>query len=439
MFDALPRPPRSLPLRARQLHRVAAVAVVAALVAAACSVAAAAHPSALVAGPIRVGAILPLTGDPGELATQEGVGIQIAADLVNADGGVDRRSIAISVANLDDRSLAQKTVDGLRAAGAVAVIGSYSSDLSIPVSQATQRDGLVYWESGAVADRLTGRGLPLVFRIGANGARLGNNSATFAATELAPRLGKSVGATRVSIVAAEDDYARSVADAALSAAVARGMAVSRIDYDLSFPDWPTVISRLEAARPDIIILAAHIPDGEAFRRAMLAAHLHVGALIGSTMAQCMTDFGADLGADAIGVFASDRPTGGFNPGALTPDARAVYDRFAAAWQAKVGGEPTEEGLSGFAAAWALFHDVLPATGPGSLDPAGIAAAARSMDLPDGSLPNGAGLHFSSDPARLGQNDRAAAVIWQWQAVRTSVVVWPSQFASGTIRDVPLPP
>jgi len=39
-----------------------------------------------------------------------------------------------------------------------------------------------------------------------------------------------------------------------------------------------------------------------------------------------------------------------------------------------------------------------------------------VDLPEGALPNGAGLKFSSDPATLGQNERAAAVIWQWQAV-----------------------
>ena len=34
----------------------------------------------------------------------------------------------------------------------------------------------------AVADELTGRGLPLVFRVGASGTTLGTNSASFAAT-----------------------------------------------------------------------------------------------------------------------------------------------------------------------------------------------------------------------------------------------------------------
>jgi branched-chain amino acid transport system substrate-binding protein len=267
-------------------------------------------------------------------------------------------------------------------------------------------------------------------------------------------LGRTARTLRVTIVAATDDYARSVADAAQAGIAASGdVLAARIDYSLSVPDWPSVMTKLVASQPDVVILAAHIPDGEAFRRAMIATNVHVGALIGSTMAQCVGDFGEELGADAIGVFASDRPTGGFNPAALQPAARALYDRFAAVWAEANGlGQPSEEGLAGFTAAWALFNDVLP--NAATLDPVSIAAAARAVDLPAGSLPNGSGLRFSSDPVRLGQNELAAAVVWQWQrpapavtpsaaaATTTpmSVTVWPYQFASGPIDRslVPLP-
>jgi len=390
--------------------------------------------------PIRVGVVLPLSGATAALSGQERLGIEVAADLVAADGGVAGRHILLDVRDLTDRTAAQSVVDALRGAGAVAVVGAYASNLSMEVSAATDRSGLVYWESGAVADQLTGRGLSRVFRVGADGARLGTNSATFAVQQLAPRLGRTAADLRVTIVVAHDDYADSVADAAERSlqALGGGLAV-RIPYELSRPDWPAVIEGLVASRPDVVILASHITDGEAFRRAMLAAGVRVGALVGSTMAQCIPDFGNDLGADAIGVFASDRPPSFFNPAALRPAARAVYDRFAAAWRERTGGEPTEEGISGFAAAWALFHEVLPAAARlGSIDPETISAAASTVDLPDGSLPNGAGLRFSRDPARLGQNERSAAVIWQWQGIRKSVTVWPAVLASGTIGFVPLP-
>jgi hypothetical protein len=67
----------------------------------------------------------------------------------------------------------------------------------------------------------------------------------------------------------------------------------------------------------------------------------------------------------------------------------------------------------------------------------VAAAARALDLPAGSLPNGAGIRFSTAPGSLGQNLRAAAVIWQWQAVQSYTFVWPPMYATGSIKFVPL--
>jgi len=457
--------------------------------------------AALVAGafavatppPILIGAVFPLSGNAAPLATETLRGVQLAADMVNADGGVHGRHVSLDVRDLASAADAPAVMTAIRDDGASVVIGAYSSDLSVPAAQAAADEGLVYWEAGAVADRLTGRGLPLVFRVGASGTNLGTNSGSFAVEQLAPRLGRSAASLRVAIVAAQDDYASSVADAAArTVAAAGGQIVSRIGYSLLAPQFDQLMPTIAASRPDVLILASHIPDGVAFRQAMVAAGLHVGAFIGTTMAECDPDFARALGPDVVGVFASDRPVGGFRPDALNATARAVYDRFAALWakapesnpQANSGANaalgwggawtggtsggpmygtgsagsssgsatasalpvsgpastlawngPTEEGLSGFTAAWALFHDVLPA-GPSS-DPQAIAAAARAIDLPAGSLPNGAGLRFSADPATLGQNTRAAAVIWQWQAERHYTYVWPATYATGQIADVPL--
>jgi ABC-type branched-subunit amino acid transport system substrate-binding protein len=473
---------RALHRRGAGLRNVLATAAAAVLAVGACGASRTPTPVPSSADAIHVGAVFPTAGNAAGLAGQELAGVQAAANFINADGGVHGRRIVLDVRDLEAGSAAPSVMADLKAAGVSVVIGAYSSELSIPASQAANDTGLVYWEAGAVADQLTGRGLPLVFRVGASGANLGMNSADFAAAELVPRLGKTAAATRVAIVNADDAYATSVADAARAAAAASGLdVVAGIVYDLNLPNWPDVMRQLQAAGPDVIILASHIPDGVAFRRAMLAANLRVGALIGSTMAECDPDFAGDLGPDAIGIFASDRPTGGFQPAALNPTARALYDRLAAAWPASTavptatgagggsggsgrygydygtpapgssgssytitgpveegtsGAGPTEEGLSGFSAAWVLFHDVLPAADPG-LAARSIAAAARAVDLPTGSLPNGAGVRFSSAAATLGQNERAAAVIWQWQAERSYTFVWPPTYQTGDIAFVPL--
>jgi branched-chain amino acid transport system substrate-binding protein len=386
---------------------------------------------------LRVGALFPLDGPLSPLARQEYQGVEIARDMVNMGGGVHGMPVQLDARELDDPAAASAAVQSLRGDGVSVVIGTYSSALSVPASAAAAAAGLTYWEAGAVADRVTGRALPNIFRVGASGANLGVNSATFAATVVAPRLGLAAGATRVSVVLEDDDYGHSVGDAAAAQARAQGMdVVSYSTYDAHRPDFSSVLATVAAARPDVLILASYIPDGVAFRRAMLAAHLRVGALIGSTMAECGPDFGLELGSAAIGVFASDRPTQGFNAGVLSPDARATYQQFSHAWWQTTGTAPTEEGLAGFTAAWALFHDVLPHAA--RLDAASVAATARGLDIPRGGLPNGAGIQFSTDPAMLGQNTRAAAVIWQWQAVRHSVTVWPPVDATGTAQLIPLP-
>src|SRR3989449_1697464 len=414
-----------------RFRQLAAIGLV--LACAACATA----PSSAGAASIKVGALFPLSGPQAPLAKQEYAGVQIAHDLVNADGGVAGGPIALVTKDLTAEGDADKRVQELKAQGVQAILGSYSISLSMPVSAQAQSRGLLYWEAGAVADQLTGRGYPLVFRVGATGQNLGTMSSHFAATVLAPRLNKSAWSLRMAIVHNLDGYPTSVASAVAQQAAIEGIqVVANVVYDAHAPDWPSVLAQVRAAKPDLLVLSSYIADGVDFRRAMLKSGLHVDAFIGSTMAQCVPDFGAMLGVDAIGVFASDRPPHGFNPAALNDTGKAIYARFAAAYRGEFGTDPTEEALAGFSAAWTLFHYVMLKSH--DLNAASMAAAARGLDLPNGTLANGAGLKFATTTGAMGQNTRAAAVIWQWQGIRHSVTVYPPVDPTGTVGFIPLP-
>jgi branched-chain amino acid transport system substrate-binding protein len=382
--------------------------------------------------PLRIGAIFPLSGSEAPGSTDEYLGVTLAAQMVNASGGVGGRRISLDTRDVETQAQIPAAVSSLRSDGVPVVIGAYSSQLSIPAAAAVSAGGMVYWETGAVADRVTGQGSPLVFRVGVNGAELGSNSGKFIIQQLIPRMGISPAKVRVTFVTADDQYGHSVADATRTAVEVGGLSVTGESvYNPYTPNWAPIMRAIAAARPDILVLSSHVQDGIAFRRAFLAVGLQVRVFMGTTMAQCDQDFGNVLGSAAVGVFASDRPQGNFNPNALDPQARALYDRFAALWRQRTGQPaPDEEGIAGFSAAWVLFADVLGRAGDGAA--AGIAAAARSLDLPAGSLPNGGGVLFSTASGQLGQNLRAADVIWQWQAPRVSVVVWPPVYATGKI-------
>ena len=361
----------------------------------------------------------------------------MAVDAANALGGVQGRRVRLVTQDASTQEATQPAVGALKAAGAAVVMGTYSSQISIPAAHAAAAAGLVYWEAGAVADQVTGEGLGHVFRVGAAGSNLGHGSAVFATEQLAPRLHRAVTDLRVTVVEEHDAYGDSVSGAMIAEAARRGAQVApTISYNAYHPDWGHVFDQVAASRPDVLVLASYVPDGVAFRREMLARNLRVGALIGTTMAECGPEFGALLGDDAVGVFASDRPTAGFNAAALTAGARTAYDRLVSEYRTRFSTTPAEEAIASYSAAWALLHHVLPAAR--SLDTTGIDAAARSADLPDGSLPNGAGLRFSQGATDLGQNLRASSVIWQWQGYRRSVTVWPPVLANGDVALVPLP-
>src|SRR3981189_2189204 len=105
-----------------------------ALACAACATA----PSPAGAASIKVGAVFPLSGPQAPLAKQEYAGVQIARDLVNADGGVAGAPIELITRDLVSESDATVRVEDLKAHGVKAILGSYSSSLSMPVSAATQ-------------------------------------------------------------------------------------------------------------------------------------------------------------------------------------------------------------------------------------------------------------------------------------------------------------
>jgi len=168
------------------------------------------------------------------------------------------------------------------------------------------------------------------------------------------------------------------------------------------------------------------------RRQLVAQHVKLFANIGTSSSYCMPAFGATLGEDAVGVYASDKPSAStINPAGLRPGARALLQRANDAYHVAWDEDMSPAALAGFSAAWAFFTDVLPAAA--SLAPADVAAAARSIDLPRGSLPNGSGLRFGAPGTPdAGDNVAAASVIWEWMSPGEAAVIWPPAFATASI-------
>ncbi len=187
----------------------------------------------------------------------------------------------------------------------------------------------------------------------------------------------------------------------------------------------------------MLFVASYLADGIALRRQQVAQHLRLAASVGTSSSYCLEDFGAALRRDAVGLFASDKPDAHApNPNGLRPEARTLLTRADAAYRTAYGGSMSAAALAGFSGTWALLRWVLPhAT---SMRVEDLSRAARQVDIPDGGLPNGAGVSFGRPrTAVAGANLRAASVIWEWTGVNRREVAWPPQFATAPIRVLPI--
>jgi branched-chain amino acid transport system substrate-binding protein len=388
--------------------------------------------------PIRVGALYPLSGTQGPGGVDEYRGAALAVDLVNADGGLDGQPIQLDAIDVSGPDEAPGAVAALSNRGVKLVLGSYGSTISAPASAEATRRGMMFWETGAVGSMPGPGGGRHFFRIAPSGQVLGRAAVSFVADRLSPLLGRVATSLRFAVANVGDLYGSTVAAGAVKEIRARGLSFAgQFTYPARQSDLSEVVGRIARARTDVLFVSAYLEDGIALRRELVRQHVPLAAGIGTSSSFCMPAFGAALGRDAVGLFASDKPdSDAIDPSGLTPWARRLLDRARDAYRSRHGEEMSAPALAGFSAAWALFHDVMPKAA--RMTPQAVAAAALRTRIAPGGLPNGSGLELvPPGRADAGANLLAASVIWQWTGVNRRAVVWPPHFATEPITALPL--
>ncbi len=383
--------------------------------------------------PIVIGAVYPTGGSQGPGGLEEFHGVQLAADYTNRGGGVAGRPVRLELASADSYDAAPGAIERLAGAGVTVVAGSYGSTISRPAAETAARLGLVFWETGAVG-QLGMAPAPgtHMFRVPPTGGVLGQAAVAFVRDHLTARFHLSR-PLRYSVAYVDDVYGRSVGLGAVDEIRRSRLALAAaVPYDLRHVDYSALASRIARGRTDVLVVGAYLDDGVALRRAVVAARVPLLANIGTSSSYCMPQFGAILGSQAVGVFASDKPSGDvLRPDALRPEAADALRWATAEYRRRFGAAMSAPALAGFSGGLALFRYVLPHAG--SVSAGAVAEAARRTNLPLGTLPNGSGLQFGPPGSpRAGENLRATSVIWEWIHVNTRAVVWPRAFATHPI-------
>ena len=379
------------------------------------------------AGTITIGAIYPLSGPQAPGGKDELGGVQAALQLAQAQGVLDHR-VQLRVVDAITPAQASAAVDQLVQRDHVpAILGTYGSTLSAAASARAEELKTIYWETGAVADPITAQ-RRYVFRTVATGSSLGRMAVTFTHDVLIPAGGLS--SPRVVIVHVNDIYGESVGGGELALAQQLGInVVDTIAYNPNAFDPYAMAGRIADDKPDFLWDVSYIDDGVAIWQAIVSRHVPIKAAVGTSSAFCMPEFGRRLGAEAIGVYAADKPDATISAAALSPAGRKLLAAAESSYERYNHAAMSIPAVAGFVGAWTLLHDVLPNVS-GAITPDSIRAVAIKVDVPVGDSINGGGVRFGGEGTLdQGQNTRAAAVVGQWQALQDMRVVYPAAYAT----------
>jgi branched-chain amino acid transport system substrate-binding protein len=207
--------------------------------------------NAAAADVVRIGHVAPLSGGDAHLGKDNENGARLAADEINAAGGikVGSKTYRIEILGEDDKSdpkegtlAAQKLVD----AGVVAVVGHLNSGSSIPASRIYSDASVAQISPSSTATKYTQQGFKTTFRVVANDSQQGGAMAQYALDGLK--------AKKVAIVDDRTAYGQGLADVVGKVLESKGVTVVAREYtDNKASDFNAILTKIRATKPDVIV------------------------------------------------------------------------------------------------------------------------------------------------------------------------------------------
>jgi len=311
---------------------------------------------------IVVGTSVALTGKYARTGQEQLQGFEMWVDEVNARGGLLGRKVRL--VHYDDESKPEtgaKLYEKLITDDKVdLLIGPYSSDVTMAASTVAEKHGMPMVSSGASASEIWERGYKNIFGLYTPANTYMDQILEFA---------KSKGLKRVALIYENTAFPIDVGNGVKAAAKRLGMeVVFEEEYGKASTDFASMIIRMKAKKPDVIVGGSYLPDSTAFMRQAKENRLYA-PIFAFAVGPALPDFGKNLGPDAEGVMGNSQ----WEPDLKLPGVK----EFAAKYKAKYGHEPPYHAGGGYGTGQVLEAAVKKA---GSVDPAKVRKALYDLDI-----------------------------------------------------------
>jgi branched-chain amino acid transport system substrate-binding protein len=403
----------------RRAGRLVALAVMVAVAATACAPSqqdTGGESSAEVPDTITIGATLPLTGAESKAGGRQKEGYELAVDLANQAGGIDvgGKKVKVELKVLDDTTdqakavnLAQRLITQDKVNF---MFGTYSTALVEAQSTVAEQNQIPYVNGGGASTSIYGKGFKWIFGTLASVENLSLTEMEWIKKQ--QDAGKLPKPAKVAIVwentSHGEDFRKGIKDFADKNAGTYDIVVDE-SFALDGKDFSAVLNKVEAAKVDLFMVDAHLPDFLTMQRQYVSSGM-CNKVITYGARGSEADAREALGAKAVSHIIS----------AVWWNAqlgdKGLNKTFVDAFKAKYDREPEWYQATAYEAARALFTAISKA---GSVDKTKVRDALSSLQM-DSILPGGK-LSF---PTSSGGQADYPFVVQQNLPGGTSPIIYP---------------
>jgi branched-chain amino acid transport system substrate-binding protein len=225
--------------------------------------------------PVKLGVLHPVTGALSYSGTQGRLGAMLAIDEINATGGIKSLGGAKIDPMLGDAQSSPAggvaEVEKMNSAGVSCIVGGYASNICLATTQAAARYDLPYVVDVGVADTIVKRGLKNTFRFGP-GFGVIAKTALDNLIIINNNAGKPA---KTAMIVHEDSLFGSGLAKLLNAQLpGKGFKVlETIAHPTPMRDFNTIVLKIKAQNPDLVIPANYYNEYVLLARTMLQQHV----------------------------------------------------------------------------------------------------------------------------------------------------------------------
>ncbi|MGD9132786.1 MAG: ABC transporter substrate-binding protein [Desulfobacterales bacterium] len=368
--------------------------------------------SALAAGSIKIGVMLPLTGRQAEFGRIQQKAVLMAAEEINAGGGVNGKKIEPIIADTKGRPDAGRAAIKklIRQDKVLVIAGGFSSSATWATGSVAQQNKIPFVVTGAAADKITEQGWEYIFRLNQPVSERLDAVADFVST---------INSVTSEIRSVAIVYANSLRHAAHARQFFKNAGklglkpVIREHFETGTADFRPLLNRIKAKNPDLIYsVADNSEDAAMMVRQLKEMKLNLKLFVGDGNSFVQPEFAAHAGQAAEHIFS----TAVWAPTPAHRESEAFNQKFIARYRTR----PEHYGAEAYAGI-TVITDALKRTKV--LTPKNIRDALATTNLMTVLGP----VKFVSYNNKSQQN-KLPAFLLQWLDGKTEIV-WPKHLAT----------